>query len=515
MSHSLSRRTFIGSSLAVAAGGIARNATFAAEGAQPHTIGDRTCLFLDDHWIASQQGLNRSWHQGKPETQVILAATEAWEAWPHLFGSVLFDAQEQRYKMWYQVINPRASLEDKEGSGRYFVCYAESADGKTWVKPNLGLVSFLGSANNNIFRPEEAELPNVFLDPQAKNPTQRFKMLIWLRPGGHTLFGSGDGRRWTKLGPGVPPYGLTPLDERPVRADTNLVIWDALGQRYLSAYRTYPRHEFGFFKDGNRRGVGFSMSRELLDGWSTIKTSIRAEDADDNRVLRMSSLREERRNWSEPYIMTPFVYGNHYLGLVSMLDYIDGNDFATGGGALELAFSNDGDHWQRPSPGTPAIERRASDELFPCYAAVQPPLVIDSRHWHFYSEANGAHPAKPVAKSRIRAASWRLDGFASLATSGTQPGNLTTARVTCPAGTLRLNASIDSGGTILIEVLDKNGQPIPGYAEHQARPVVGDGTSLVVQWQDRIDFDRIKDQPIQLRMKLHHARLYSFRFAKN
>ena len=95
---------------------------------------------------------------------------------------------------------------------------------------------------------------------------------------------------------------------------------------------------------------------------------------DDARVLRLSKSRDRNRNWSEPYIMAPLAYGNHYVGLVSMLDYIDGSDFVAGGGNLELAFSHDGLSWARPVPGMPAIERQPGNELFPCYAAIQPPL---------------------------------------------------------------------------------------------------------------------------------------------
>jgi len=481
----------------------------------PLAVAHRACLFLDDRFVAAQEGLTRTWHSGEPVPQVILEATEPWEAWPHLFGSVLFDPQDRRYKMWYQVINPRASIDADEGSGRYFVCYAESTDGKHWVKPHLGMVEFLGNTDNNIFRAEEAELPNVFLDPQERDPEKRFKMLIWLRPGGHLLFASGDGKRWDKLGPGVPPYELTPVDERPVRADTNLVIWDSLASRYLSAYRTYPKHEFGFFKDGNRRGVGFTTSPRLSDGWGPIKTSIRAEDADDARVARMSPSQQRFKNWSEPYIMTPQVYGNHYLGLVSMLDYINGSDFAVGGGALELAFSHDGLNWRRPQPGQPAIRRQINDELFPCYAAVQPPLVIDGRLWSFYSEGNCAHPAKPVAKSRIRAATWRVDGFASLATTDDRTASLATPVLMCPGGRLTLNADIEPDGFIEVELADAAGQPLPGRSFADSTRIRGDGTALPVSWMRSRDVNALNAQPILVRMKLHKARLYALRFAND
>ena len=43
--------------------------------------------------------------------------------------------------------------------------------------------------------------------------------------------------------------------------------------------------------------------------------------------------------------------------------------------------------------------------------SVLPPLVIDARHWHFCTKSTRL-PSKPVPKSRIRTATWRIDGFA-------------------------------------------------------------------------------------------------------
>jgi len=473
-------------------------------------VGDRACLLLDDRFVASQSGLSRTWHPGEPVPGVALEATEAWEDWPHLFGSVLFDPHERIYKMWYQVLNPQVG---RDGGNRYFVCYAESTDGRRWVKPKLGLVSFQGNADNNIFRPEEAELPNVFLDPQDPDPQRRFKMLVWLRPGGHTLFASPDGRRWTKLGGGVPSPDLMPADERiSSAADTNVVIYDPLGKRYLSAYRTYPKHSHGFFQGSRRRGVGISVSPRLADGWSPIRTTIRADDLDDARVARLARAGDPRPDWSEPYVLTPFAYGNHYVGLVSMLDYVDGDDMVAGGGDLEIAFSHDGLDWRRPERRQSAVRRATGDELFPCYAAVTPPLVIEGRLWQFHSEANGAHPAKPVPRSRIRAASWRIDGFASLGTEGDEPGLLTTTPLVRRGARLTLNAAVAAGGSVVVELLDADGRPLAGRSAAEAVPIRGDGSALAANWNGPAGSDADFDRPIRLRIALRHARLYSFRF---
>src|ERR1051325_10673626 len=111
-------------------------------------IGDRTCLFLDDRYIAGQHGLERVWHQGRPQP-VIIERTEPWEdpgkpGGLHLYGSVVFDAQDHTYKMYYQTYCSSMP-------GGYGSCLALSKDGKLWTKPNLGLVEIGENKNNNVF----------------------------------------------------------------------------------------------------------------------------------------------------------------------------------------------------------------------------------------------------------------------------------------------------------------------------------------------------------------------------
>src|SRR5262249_27469982 len=101
----------------------------------------RTCLFLDNRFIAEQAGLTRTWHQGKP-MRVANQSDKAWESWPHLFGSVFFDPKDRLYRMYYEAVNPG-------GRPPYCILYAESKDGRQWTKPELGLHEVNGSKANN------------------------------------------------------------------------------------------------------------------------------------------------------------------------------------------------------------------------------------------------------------------------------------------------------------------------------------------------------------------------------
>lgn len=66
-----------------------------------------------------------------------------------LYFSIAYDAswtEEQRYQMWYQGIVADFS--------EYYCCYAYSPDRLVWTRPlNLGLVTYGGNTNNNIWTP--------------------------------------------------------------------------------------------------------------------------------------------------------------------------------------------------------------------------------------------------------------------------------------------------------------------------------------------------------------------------
>ena len=88
------------------------------------------------------------------------------------------------------------------------VAYAESEDGVHWVRPNLGLVEYHGSRDNNLVlidNPRAHGLDVLVLhEPEDPDPSRRFKMMVHMgarfegRPAGAPVpFFSADGLRWT------------------------------------------------------------------------------------------------------------------------------------------------------------------------------------------------------------------------------------------------------------------------------------------------------------------------------
>jgi dienelactone hydrolase len=480
-----------------------------ADAAAVETIGDRACLLLDDRYVAHRRGLHRTWHAAQPAAEPALVAEEPWEAWPHMFGTVLYDPADKLYKMWYENYGGRSDAINTS--------YAESDDGRTWRKPRLGLWEFQGSKENNIVVPQ-GELACVFLDPRDDDPAGRLKMFVHCSYAGgelgqgFVLLRSADGRHWEHVGPGFSPGYV--FAEQGNFSDSNVPNWDPLAGRYLADWRTFAFSPVAENKTTHaRRAIGISRSDRLAEGWSPTVMALRADGLDDAAVALLGT-DPAQPDWAEMYVMPHWTCGNHYLGLVSLLHFIDSSD-VRGGGDVQLAFSHDGLAWQRPRPRAPAIAPSSAAGMFPTYAACGGPLEVGDELWLYYTEANGAHPLAPFseARSQIRAAVWRKDGFASLDTVPGGEGELLTVPLSVGGTGLYLNGTARAGGTIRVELQAADGTPLPGYELDACDPLTGDFTAARVSWRGRDELP-MQSEPARLRITVTDGSVYSFRFGE-
>lgn len=104
-----------------------------------------------------------------------------------LYGTVLHE--NGKFRMWYlawphRSDDPKYNTPEERPDFYRPIGYAESTDGIHWTKPNLGLVEFRGSKNNNAVLIEPTDHPYsrpvdfnaVLYDPKDPDPSRRYKM---------------------------------------------------------------------------------------------------------------------------------------------------------------------------------------------------------------------------------------------------------------------------------------------------------------------------------------------------
>lgn len=178
--------------------------------------GDRL-LFLDPAALRGAQGVTLTVnppHESKP----ILHVDRPLEARMISFYTTVIE-EEGKLRLWYIC---------RDDANQPNVAYAESRDGVTWTKPNLGLVAYRGSNDNNLVGLTSLD-GAVFRDPNG-TPDARYVYVTHVANQGVFRFTSPDGLRWRR-------------DEQaflPFRADTqNVVTWNESSRRYavyLSAW---------------------------------------------------------------------------------------------------------------------------------------------------------------------------------------------------------------------------------------------------------------------------------------
>ena len=107
-------------------------------------VGGRKQLFIDDKFIAKAIRVKLTVNPPVPGG-VAIDADKPWDAGYIDCASILKD-ETGKYRAYYACTAP--GKDGKPGQSSY--CLATSTDGIQWEKPNLGLVEFGGSKNNNI-----------------------------------------------------------------------------------------------------------------------------------------------------------------------------------------------------------------------------------------------------------------------------------------------------------------------------------------------------------------------------
>ncbi len=151
-------------------------------------------------------------------------------------------------------------------------------------------------------------------------------------------------------------------------------------------------------------------------------------------------------------------------------------------------------------------------------ACSQPePIIVDDTMYIYYVAANFGHSVNMantvpgVVKCGAALATLKRDRFASLETSAVDPGprRVITKPFKLGHSRLFLNAATWNNGSIRVEALTRDWQPIPGFAEPQSRAIQGDALDHPVRWADNADLRALMGKEIRLKFYMTRARLHA------
>lgn len=449
-------------------------------------------LFVDDCIIGSMKNVRLVQHEPRYEG-IVFRFDKPWEGAFCGYTTVIKDGGT--FRLYYR------GLPEASGPGSIqSLCYAESADGLNWSRPNLRIVEVQGKADNNvIITANEAGTHSfsAFIDTKPGVPAdQRYK---GLGHDGDALAGfvSADGVHWRRI------------QKDPVlRNDTghfafdsqNVAFWSVSEGCYVAYFRTW--------RDNVRR-ISRATSPDFIH-WSYSTFMDYRHDGKPAPVEHMYT------NQTHPYFRAPQIYvstaarfmpGRQVLtdeqakGLKVNPSYFkDTSDVVLmttrGGNVYDRTFL---ESFIRPGLG---LANWVSRSNYPALGIVQ----TGPTEMSIYVNRDYAQPTAHLARY-----SMRLDGFASVC-ARYEGGELVTKPFRLEGSKLYLNFSTSAAGGICVEILGDDGKPIQGYSADDCSEIIGDEIGRAVRWKGGDDLSPLNDRRICLRFVMKDADLYSLRF---
>ena len=430
-------------------------------------VGQRKQLLVDDYVVAEMTNVVRELgkvtklNNGKPIFDGLF------------FGTVLYD--EGRFKLWHRG-NPYG--------------YAESSDGVNFRRI-ANLVGFYDTSPDNG--------ATFYIDPHERDPAHRYKACYTHKTIMAVIAYSADGIHWKPYNNGKPVTHRA--------ADTaNQIIWDEEAQ----VYRLFTRTDYGTWGgEGEIRGTR-----------SMTNPDVKADPTNWTIVREWKFDREGPEEWKrrQVYALTDWIY--HGVHFASVLVFEWPNDMSEGSvdyykrherNILEfyIATSRDADSWDLTwvYAGKPMVPRGPDgawdkDFIIPASEIV----THNDKHWLYYGGSNERHGV-PRTMNGIGVATLRLDGFVCLEAKD-ELGTVVTKPFMLEGENFQVNVK---GSEFLVEVLDRDGEPIPGFSAKEAAEYKGiDELRLKPKWTNDSHLSKLKGRIIRLKFHLKNARLYSF-----
>lgn len=459
-------------------------------------------LFVDD-FLIEENTLQRTFHYPRFYDQnPVIKPDKPWEktdegilyAAPFSDG-IWYDEKDGKFKMWYLCGGGTSGHERATG-------YAESDDGKKWIKPILNNIP-----NTNLVNRTNRDGSTIYLDKSEKDSDKRYKIFNIERGEEKEwyshLYYSADGISWTSALKGTDPIG-----------DRSTVYYNPFRKVWVYSLRQSITDE-----DGNRNRIRNYL--EDQDPEMLVKLAHSVEDhAKDTSATRywFRAWDNEVRHPDFPdvkpgiYNHDAIAYESLFLGFFNVWQGPENNVCDSLGiqkrNELLLGYSRDGFHWDRPDMNrfmeVDPKEGAWNNGNMQSIGGV-PLIVGDSLY--FYSSGRQNNSVFWDSHMSTGLATLRRDGFASLDAKG-QEGYVVTKKLAFSGDYLFINADA-SKGKIAVELLDENGKVIKGYAKTDCIPITNNGTKIKIAWKDNTQV-KVSTDKVRIKFYLTNASMYAF-----
>ena len=420
-----------------------------------------------------------------------------------------------------------------QGGGAYHLlyrsanrmCYATSADGQVWSKPELDQVEYEGSRRNNLIA-DLTPNPGFFEDPTAPAES-RFRAMIqeggWHDAETGAKLTDEEGKRRLRH---QDLEGESYTGPRTVLrhwvsgfASPDGIHWHRFAERIADfsadggvapGYDPDTRRYFSYLRPGGvgRRAIALTATSDFTS-WPA-PTLVLYPDPQDEADVSF---------YGAGYFRYPSRYPLHCLFLQIYHQSTDQLD-------NQLAVSRDGVHWHRP-------ERRAivglgergggDDGMTRCWVSAL--LTLPDGSWaHPYEAISTLHNAQegmwpPIVPApdppQIRLACWRPHRLCGL--EADPEGRFTIQTITPSRGELEVNYRTRVGGWMRFELvqgipsrLNPDAPGVPGFTFADCDPVTGDAECHRVSWRGVSDVRRAGAN-LGIRVRMFQAKLFAFR----
>lgn len=479
-------------------------------------IGTRREVLWDEALMDRAEGIRVQMH--RPEFRnVALECDKPWEGNTCGYFSLIPDAGQ--FRLYYRGSN---LLVDNDGAvvptHKTFFCYAESKDGKTFSRVNVGCVPFWGSRENNILLDNVRDTIFFFRDTNPDcPPDEKYKGLaesddaLW-------YFKSADGMHFTK--------------ERVLADDgaydsMNIAFWDEEREEYFLFYRGLHGANA---KDGKWNGTEERLMHTTIIRDVRVRTSKDFLHWSEPRMIEFNPEREDTELYTNQiqkyyrarhmFIGFPTRYIDRYEDAQNFPHLPDWRhrqklirNWGRTGTAMTDAMimtSRDGFTFRRTDEAflTPGIERDCNwyygDGYF-CYGMAETASDLPGAPNEISLYVGYDYRVNPVKLFRYAI---RLDGFFSWHCDY-EEGFAVTKPLVFEGNELSINFATSVAGYVRIRLLDGEGNPLEGYDSGR---LFGDSVDRVV------DFERplaaLSGKAVRMEISMKDAEFYAFQFTE-